>query len=54
MYKLMYYQKRPDGTLFNGTVVAGYECAPYGVCNGRKNIIKHTTHRLGVLKIEKV
>jgi len=54
MYKLVYYLKRPDGSLFNGTIVAGYACAPRGVCEGHKKQIKHTTHRCGVLKVEKI
>jgi len=54
MCKLVYYQKRADGTLYNGTIVPGYHCAPRAVCNSHKNSIKNTTHRLGVLKVEKV
>lgn len=54
MYKLVYYQKRADGSLFNGTIVQGFASAPYGVCNAAKKRLKNTTHRLGVLKCEKI
>jgi hypothetical protein len=54
MYKLVYYLKRPDGSLFNGTIVSGCACAPYGVCAAKKTEVKNTTHRSGALKIEKI
>lgn len=54
MYRLVYYLKRADGSLYNGTIVAGYAYAPRGVCEGHKKHIKHTTHRFGVLKVEKI
>jgi len=54
MYKLIYYQKKPDGTLFNGTIVPGFGSAPSGVCYAAKKRLSNSTHRLGVLKVEKI
>lgn len=54
MYKLIYYQRDTNGKLVNGQIVAGYNYATRAACNAQKFRIKNTTHRMGVLKIEKL
>lgn len=46
MYNLVYYTngRKIETTLF---------CAPHSVCKWKANILKKTTHRNGVFKIEK-